>query len=224
MMWNSWPGFAVKIRQTSGTWRLSLTFWALPKGEYASKRIPLSLDHWSYRAKHAKDTVLGSPYLHQFGLRIPETQFDLVNSWPDFQWIGRQVLKSSDVEAEQWEQVNRGMSNEQKKNELADADISSFSLLNHFFKFLPSRIRILSKIEVNLMTIFKCHWPSKRVRKMEATYLAKKSTSEWDRGQHSLFQVSAASHLEQVRHLQVYGKHSKAWKLSIYPLEARDFA
>jgi len=118
-------------------------------------------------------------------LWIPVTQFDLVNSRLDFQWIGRQVLKSSNAETENTA-MHGGQpsfawlkSKKKKGNELADADVSSFSLLNHFFHFLPSRIRIIRKIEVNLLIIIlECHWPLKQIRKLETACLRKRFTSE----------------------------------------------
>jgi hypothetical protein len=42
-------------------------------------------------------------YLDQLGLRIPIAQFHLIDSRLYFQWVGRQILNASDVEARQHE-------------------------------------------------------------------------------------------------------------------------
>jgi hypothetical protein len=93
----------------------------------------------------------------------------LIKGRLDLQNISRQILKASDVEA--GDIINHPYHPQAKRNQLADSDVSSLASLDHFFHFLPGRIRIFGEIKVNFsLIIFKRYRPSRRksgIRKEE---------------------------------------------------------
>lgn len=88
--WESW-----KRVPTRGISNDSLTFSALPRGEYASRRRLLFLAHWKYRVNVSDPVELKirkSTDLEQLRLGVPIVQLNLVHSRLDFERISSQIL------------------------------------------------------------------------------------------------------------------------------------
>lgn len=144
--------------RTTGTCRVCFTFSALPKGEYASRRIPFSLDHCPENnqiSHHMNEYDLILIFCRPSQVPVEDSNNSIQ---PDSQlvwsWVG---LQSNFELCVYWNYKKSTLYfiplRQTSASLLADTNVSHFALLHHFLELLPSGIRVVWKFNIYLWII-----------------------------------------------------------------------
>jgi len=112
------------------------------------------------------------------------------------------------------------------KHSLADSYVSDFAFFYHFFEFLPRRVGVLGKFEIDFILpsiLDKCDGPWVDEMSSNNNFHLEVLTSVLDKGQGNLYRACSGIHQAQVRHLEGHGTNSIVWTSAKYLCEQYHF-